>query len=278
MSGIAEAERIGAMTRRVLIRGGVAAVALAGAGAAWAGGVELEWIEVRRVRLDLGFGRDLRVVAVSDLHFDPEYEVDYLRRAMARIAGLEPDVFVVCGDLFSHDGRRAADLAEILALVQAPLGTFVALGNHDFWSGEKRIAKALSAVGIRVLRNECVALPGFDGCYLSGLESYWAGKPDPGVLVATPADSRHILLVHEPDPFDEITDPRVRLQVSGHTHGGQVRLPLIGALRLPSWGKRYDEGLFEEGGRYLYVTRGLGSLRPHVRFLCRPEVTVFEMR
>ncbi len=277
MEDLSEAERIGSLTRRVLIRGGVSSVILGGMGAAWAGGVELEWIETRRLRLDLGLGRKLRVVAVSDLHFDPVCEVEYLRRAMDRINGLEPDVFVICGDLFTRDSKRAEDLAEILARVVAPLGTFVALGNHDFWSGERRIAAAMRKVGIRVLRNECVELPGTDGCYVSGLESYWAGEPDPGVIRSTPEASRHLLLVHEPDPFDEITDRRVKLQISGHTHGGQVRLPLIGALRLPRWGKRYDAGLFEDGGRRLYVTRGLGSLRPHVRFYCRPEVTVFEL-
>ncbi len=272
-----ERDRRYEVTRRWFVRGGLSAVALGGAGLAWAGGVELEWIEVRRVRLDLGLGRPLRMVAVSDLHFDPVYEVAYVERAMDRIAGLEPDLFLVAGDLFTHDARRADDLAAILARVKARLGTFVALGNHDFWSGEKRISKALAAVGIRVLRNECVALPGFDDCFVSGLESYWAGEPDAGVLRSTPEGSRHILVVHEPDPFDEITDPRVRLQVSGHTHGGQVRLPLVGALRLPRWGKRYDAGLFVDGGRHLYVTRGLGSLRPHVRFFCRPEIVVFEL-
>ncbi len=265
------------VSRRAFVRGGAASVALAGGGLAYGGGVELHWVDECRVSLDLGLGRPLRMVAVSDLHFDPVYEVEYLAGVMRRIKALRPDVFVITGDLFSHDASRAGDLAEILAAVQARLGTFVALGNHDFWSGEKQICKALRAKGIHVLRNESVALPGYEGCYLTGLESYWAGEPDAGIMEETPEDSRHILLVHEPDPFDEIDDPRVRLQISGHTHGGQVRLPLVGALRLPSWGKNYDEGLFQRDERYLYVNRGLGSLNPHVRVLCRPEVTVFDL-
>ncbi|MGC1479646.1 MAG: metallophosphoesterase [Chthoniobacterales bacterium] len=267
----------GLLTRRNFIRGGVASTALAGGGLAYGGGFGLHWVEVKRVRLDLGLGRELRVVALSDLHFDPLHEVDFLRDVMAMIAEVRPDVFVITGDLISRDAGRVDELASILGEVSAPLGRFVVLGNHDIWTDGDLITRSLEDQGIRVLRNECVKLPGFGECYLSGLDSFWAGEPDASVIDRTPERSRHVLLIHEPDPFDEVTDPRVRLQISGHTHGGQVRLPFIGALVLPKWGENYDAGLFQKAGRNLYVNRGLGSLSPHVRFLCRPEVTVFEL-
>ena len=85
------------------------------------------------------------------------------------------------------------------------------------------------------------------------------------------------MLVHEPDSFAQLVDPRIKLQISGHTHGGQVRLPLYGALVLPHMGKHYETGLFERDGRKLYVNRGIGTLAPNLRINCRPEITVFEL-
>ncbi len=93
----------------------------------------------------------------------------------------------------------------------------------------------------------------------------------------TPPDSRHIVLVHEPDSFLTLTDPRIKLQLSGHTHGGQVRLPLMGAVILPKMGHHFQTGLYQKDGRMLYVNRGIGTLAPHVRVNCRPEITVFEL-
>jgi uncharacterized protein len=96
-------------------------------------------------------------------------------------------------------------------------------------------------------------------------------------IEATPSHSRHLLLVHEPDSFDKLTDSRIALQVSGHTHGGQVRMPFGGAIILPSWGKKYSAGMFESGGRQLYVNRGIGTVDKHYRINCRPEITLFRL-
>jgi predicted MPP superfamily phosphohydrolase len=128
-----------------------------------------------------------------------------------------------------------------------------------------------------MLCNETLPLPGFDGFYLTGLDSYWAGTPDPSILARTPSDSRHIVLVHEPDSFLTLTDPRIKIQLSGHTHGGQVRLPLMGAVVLPKFGHHFQTGLYRHDGRTLYVNRGIGTLAPHVRVNCKPEITVFEL-
>ena len=121
-------------------------------------------------------------------------------------------------------------------------------------------------------------VPGHDGWLLTGLESFWAGRPNPGILDRTAPDTRHIVLAHEPDAFDALVDPRIALQLSGHTHGGQVRVPGYGALSLPRWGKRYQMGMFRAGGRQLYVHRGLGTVDDHVRLNCRPEIAMLTLR
>ncbi len=151
------------------------------------------------------------------------------------------------------------------------------MGNHDHYAHVRQVERVLEASGIRVLRNAIASLPRNDGWFLAGLDSFWAGRPDPAILAQLPPDARILSLVHEPDAWDVVRDPRIRLQVSGHTHGGQVRLPFVGALQLPTWGKRYDAGLFECNGRFLYVNRGIGTVTLPMRVNCAPEITIFEL-
>ncbi len=263
------------MKRRTFIKGFGAMFGLAGGSAIYAHEIEPYNLEIHNVRLKLNLDKELKIAALSDLHFDPLYEIDYLTTVAQAVSDLEPDIVVNTGDMFSHDSSRADELANILSIPKPPLGSFAVLGNHDFWSNASHIQKTLESHGIRVLRNETFPIPGFDEVYLTGLESYWAGKPDPSITSQTSLDSRHILLIHEPDPFASLDDIRIKLQISGHTHGGQIRLPLLGAMRLPSWGKNYDKGLFHKNERYLYVNRGIGTVDPHVRFNCKPEITFF---
>lgn len=135
----------------------------------------------------------------------------------------------------------------------------------------------MASSGISVLRNRSVPLPGQENWYLTGLESYWSGKPDAACITGTLPHSRHLVLVHEPDAFDLLTDPRIALQLSGHTHGGQVCLPWVGAVCLPSWGKKYPAGLYTRGDRRLYVNRGIGTVDDHFRLNCRPEITLLTL-
>ena len=231
----------------------------------------------RFVRLSIGLTRPLRVAALGDIHFDPRYEEEYLADVMARLNALTADLILYTGDFVTRTTQRMDDLARILATGNARLGSFAALGNHDHWSGAGAVVRSLDRQGIRVLRNACYKLPEQELAYLSALDSYWGGHPNPTVLAQTPANSRHILLVHEPDPFQFLNDPRIALQISGHTHGGQVRLPALGALILPSYGRLFQEGLYTLNGRRLYVNPGIGTLSPHVRINCPPEITVFEL-
>jgi len=263
------------ITRRTFIRG-VIGTAVVAAGTAIVG-CDTHDIEKKTVHLSVGLNTPLRVVALGDIHFDPLYDEAYLEEIVRQVNALKADLVAFTGDFITQNVLRVDDLARTLGGVEARLGAVAILGNHDMWCGPARVAQALRSNGIQVLRNNCHSLPGEENFFVTGLESYWGGHPDPAVISRTPANSRHILLVHEPDPYTHLADPRIKLQISGHTHGGQVRVPLIGAVILPRFGQNYQQGLYVREGSPLYVNRGVGTLRLHIRFDCRPEITIFEL-
>jgi predicted MPP superfamily phosphohydrolase len=271
------------MNRRTFVKRSVAATAVGltavglAAGGGYARFVERHAVEVVPVELELGLREPLTATVLSDIHFDPLYEVDYLEEVVARVNGLSADLILYTGDFLSLSAERLTDLLAVLHRARAPLGSFAILGNHDHWIGANYISAAFAATGIPILRNRSVMIPGRKDWYLTGLESFWVGKPNVAPILSTPPQARHILLVHEPDPFDLLTDPRIALQLSGHTHGGQIRVPLVGAICLPSLGKKYQAGLYAQGDRRLYVNRGIGTVNRHVRFNCRPEITLLKL-
>lgn len=266
------------MTRRTFVRRSLLAAPVAlGAGAAYGRYVERHAVEVVELEVPVGLTEPLTAALLGDFHFDPLYETDYLSDVVARTSALAPDLVLFAGDFVSDSAERVAELADILARTEAKAGRFAVLGNHDHWVAPGRVEAVLAAAGISVLRNRSVPLPGRPGWFLTGLESFWGGTPSLTPITETPADARHILLVHEPDSFDLLTDPRIALQLSGHSHGGQVRVPFGGAVCLPSWGKKYPAGLYERGGRRLYVNRGIGTVKRHFRINCRPEITLLRL-
>lgn len=266
------------MNRRNFILGaGATALAAAAGTPLLIRGIRTHDVERKAVHLSLGLSRPLRMAALGDIHFDPLFEEAYIEQIAAYITELQADIVVYTGDFVTHHASRIKDLVALLSRSESRLGSFATLGNHDHWTNSIAITLALEKGGIRVLRNQWFKLPDEENVFLTGLDSFWAGTPDPTILSRTPKNSRHILLVHEPDPFAQLNDPRIKLQISGHTHGGQIRAPLIGALVLPELGRNFQEGLYVRDSRLLYVNRGVGTLKPHVRFHCRPEITVFEL-
>lgn len=152
------------------------------------------------------------------------------------------------------------------------------LGNHDHWTDADAVAGALSDAGLTMLRNAAREVA--DGLWVAAVDDVWEQQADLGkALEGAPAGAIIVLLAHEPDYADEVAaDGRVSLQLSGHSHGGQVRLPFIGAPFLPYLGRKYPAGLYRVGGMWLYVNRGVGLISPAVRFNCRPEVTLLTLR
>ena len=259
--------------KRSLIAAPIAIAGLAGYGRY----LERHDLEIVFVDISLGLPSPITVGILGDIHFDPLYETDYLQSVIATMNESSPDLLLFTGDFLSQSTERLDELAQILLSATAPRGVYAVLGNHDHWSGADNVTKSLASIGITVLRNQSLRLPQIDNWYLSGLESFWGGKPNTKSIEATPNDSKHILLVHEPDPFDSLDDQRIALQISGHTHGGQIRLPFYGALQLPSWGRRYELGLYRKKDRLLYVNRGIGTVDQHYRINCRPELTLLNL-
>ena len=266
------------MNRRTFVKRSFVAGAVGlGASAGYGRFIERHAVEVVPLELELGLPEPLTAAVLSDIHFDPLYETDYLEDVVARTNRLSPDLIFYTGDFLSRSAERLADLLTVLQKARAGVGSFAVLGNHDHKVGADRVTDAFTSSGIPVLRNRSVALPGRKDWYLTGLESYWSGAPRAASIANTPLHCRHILLVHEPDSFDLLTDPRIALQLSGHTHGGQIRLPLLGAVCLPTWGKKYQAGLYTRGDRRLYVNRGIGTVDEHFRLNCRPEITLLKL-
>jgi hypothetical protein len=283
------------LTRRAfLVRvcgGGV--VAGLGAGA-YAHYVEPFWPAVERLDLDLPdlapALQGLRVVQISDLHLGSPGPFDYLRAQVERCRALEPELMVVTGDfIHAADLRWSQALVSLLRPLQAPLGVFAILGNHDFgvWAPNPRprgpaiaarIEQLLLEAGLIVLRNGAqVVMRGDAALQLVGIDDQWSGYCDPDQAFAdADPDLPTVVLTHNPDTVPSLKDKRYDWALCGHTHGGQVQIPLIGAPILPIKHRHYDAGRFETDGHRLYVNRGLGSLYG-VRFNCRPEITVFTL-
>jgi predicted MPP superfamily phosphohydrolase len=138
----------------------------------------------------------------------------------------------------------------------------------------------LKREGITLLHNHGVPISAGGGTlYLAGVDDVWAGRPDPKrALEGNGRGHPTLLLAHEPDYADKVSaDPRIKLQLSGHTHGGQVRIPMIGALRLPSWGRKYQEGLYRVKDMHVYTTRGIGLVGVPFRVNCPPEITLLTL-
>jgi len=183
-----------------------------------------------------------------------------------------------------HHDQSSADVidpcASLLAQLQSPLGSLAVLGNHDVLSDPERIVRALETRGIPVLRNRSTAFA------RAGARLWFAGTDDvleghanlPLTLQGIPPEEPVILLAHEPDFAVHAARFPVDLQLSGHSHGGQIRLPLLGAPVLPPLARRYPWGLHRIGGLTLYTNVGIGTIALPVRFLCPPEITLITLR
>ncbi|MBL6454361.1 metallophosphoesterase [Belnapia sp. T6] len=246
-------------------------------------------------------GLPLSIALIADPHAGgPQTPLERLHRAVALTNALRPDLVVLLGDYLA-DGRFHADrpsmrqVAEILAGLQAPLGVHAVLGNHDWWecpaaqSGARPLpeaAEAFAEAGLPIMHNEVRRLEHRgQSVWLAGLGSQWAyrrrgaihGAHDlEGTLGAIPAGAPTLLVAHEPDIFPQVPD-HVAVTLSGHTHGGQIRVRGYSPLVPSRYGNRYAYGAVQEDGRHLIVSGGIGNSMLPVRFGMPPEVTMVEL-
>ena len=235
---------------------------------------------VRHPRMELpGWKSGLRIAVLSDLHIgSPHVGLDKLRTIVERTNAENPELVVLLGDFVvgGPGGRHDASFvepektAEELKKLHAPLGVFAVLGNHDWWYDGERVGRALTNAGIPVLENRAVHV---GPVWLGGIADYWTREPDvPGTLAQVTNDDPLVLITHNPDIFPEVPS-RVSLLLAAHTHGGQVKLPIIGTLITTSK-LGYNAGEYVAGGRHLFVTTGIGTSILPVRFGVPPEIVI----
>lgn len=261
-----------------------------GAAAVFGGGiyssaVERRWLDIRRINVTLnrlpprfsGF----RIALLSDIHLGFFFSSLNFSSVTEKINLLKPDVVCFAGDFLDSGASHGVMESVIPALskLDAPFGKYAVLGNHDHWAGSKRLISGLGRGGVRVLINDRVSLKkGDDRIFFIGLDDVLAGKPDlERAAGEIPETACKILIVHEPDYAVYTSKFPVDLQLSGHSHGGQVCLPFLGPVVTSRLGKKYPSGLYRVDKLMLYTTRGLGTTVLPVRFFCRPELTIITL-
>ena len=228
------------------------------------------------------------IALLSDFHYDPYFSIHPLKAAIGIVNALRPDLIALTGDFVSmpwvEDSAKAAAAAEpcanLLRDLKAPQGLWAVLGNHDAFTDPRRVTSALQGEKISVLANHSVAIEQRGARFwLSGVNDVLAKAADLDAALRPVRQAEPVvLLAHEPDYADRVARYPVDLQLSGHSHGGQVRFPLVGPIFLPELARKYVWGLYQIGRLTLYTNAGLGTVQIPVRLNCPPEITLLKIR
>ena len=242
--------------------------------------LHLDEVEIPLPTLPLGLD-GLRIGFATDVHFEPDRPTALLERGVELLNAAAPDLMLLGGDYVNSSAKGFERPLALLGRLRAPLGVYAVLGNHDYWAGGDYIAARLASAGIRVLRNEAERMEAPDGrpWWLVGTDSASRGHADlEQAFACLPPRGFRLLLAHEPEVADLVAGRGLRadLQLSGHSHGGQIVLPKIGPPLLPRLGRRYVRGLHRQPT--VYTGRGVGAVPPYFRVNCPPEVAVLTLR
>lgn len=222
-----------------------------------------------------------RIAQISDLHCGPFASGERVAGWVRRVNRLQPDLVAVTGDLIASGSSFVSTVASALGGLRARDGVFAAMGNHDYFTDGEAFSVALSEAGLSVLRNRGIQLRrGSGSIYVAGVDDTWTRRDDiERALADRPPEAPVILLAHDPVLFPEAAARRVDLTLSGHTHGGQLALPIFARkLNLARLMTRFTTGLYRVGPSTLYVNRGLGTTGPPVRLAVPPEIAVLTLR
>lgn len=247
------------------------------------GSFSVETIQLTLKRLPKVFS-GLRIAQISDIHMGGWMNPDRFQQVANIIKAESPDLLLITGDfLLGHDFSNAEkqaiiDLIPNLSSLARSIPSFAVLGNHDYWTSAEAIRQMLFSCGITDLTNTVFTLTREnESLHLCGVDDIWKGEVRlDHVISKLKDDSFAILMAHEPDFADtSAATGKFDLQISGHTHGGQVNLPLLGPPVRPYLGQKYPIGLYKIGNMFQYTNRGLGMARLPIRFNCPPEITIF---
>jgi len=243
------------------------------------------WVDVTQIRLTLprlspefdGY----RITQISDFHIGTWLTSKELEYAVGLVNQQRADLVAITGDFVTyHPSIYSNELISSLSKLHAPDGVVAVLGNHDHWSDPVEIRRVIEKANIRELKNDVFSLiKSYEKLHICGIDDFMDGHARlERVLQKLPTDGAAILLAHEPD-FADISalSKRFDLQISGHSHGGQIVLPWIGPPFLPGYARKYTSGLHQVDGMLQYTNRGLGTSEIQIRFNCRPEITVFTL-
>jgi uncharacterized protein len=223
----------------------------------------------------------LRLALLTDIHRGPFMSRKRVGRLVKLTNDQQPDVIALTGDYAHRNKRYIPSVWAELAALRAPLGVYAVLGNHDYWESVEMSLAGMARAGIANLTNRSVPLER-DGqrLFIAGVDDMWAGQPNlAAALSGLGPDDTAILLCHNPDYVEQATDPRAKLWLAGHTHGGQVCLvPGRPLVHPSSCGLRYIAGLKSCGQTQIYISRGLGTVNPPVRWRCPAELPVIELQ
>jgi uncharacterized protein len=269
---------------------GLDALLVAESGNLYTRKVEPYWLEVTEVNLKLprlpksfsGF----RIAQISDIHIGPWMSLERVQSIFKMALDQSPDLVALTGDYVlahRHMGSYTSELNELVVLLKDMTSNYLTVsvqGNHDYWYNTLEIQDALQRGGTRLLMNSVHTLErNGERLHIAGVDDIYEHHEDlEAVLAQIPEDGCAILLAHEPDFADiSAATGRFDLQISGHSHGGQVVLPIIGPPILPYLGDKYPSGFYQVENMLQYTNRGVGMSLPPVRFNCRPEITIFTL-
>lgn len=273
------------MSRRQFLKRVLTTTLMSAGTIAYGHNIETSWVEVVPVHLTLpnlapefhGY----RVVQISDIHMGVWMTRDRLMEVVSLVNQHQPDLVAITGDFVTYGVRISIeDLVTPLKALNAPDGVVAVLGNHDYWTNTWLFRQIAHESGIIALINDVYTIERVQAVLnIAGVDDLWKGDPRLDlVLKRLPSTGAAILLVHEPD-FADLSAPTERfdLQLSGHSHGGQIVLPFIGPPILPPDARKYPSGLYQVGKMLQYTNRGIGTGRLQIRINCRPEITVFTL-
>lgn len=244
-----------------------------------AASLSLERVEIKLPRLPKKLD-GFKVIHLSDIHHSPFTGLDHIERTVKIANRLKPDMFVLTGDYVSHDAKYIGPVAEVLGRLEAEFGTHACLGNHDHWTDAELVTRSLKDAGIQVLINEGHRFEARGASiWLAGVDDHMVGKTDlPAAFKGSFPDEFKLLLAHNPIIFRKAVRAAIDLTLSGHTHGGQVKVRTRTPKDRLIPRRRLSAGLHQRKDSHIYITRGIGTVVLPVRYQCPPEISLLELR
>jgi predicted MPP superfamily phosphohydrolase len=242
-----------------------------------ANSLSLERVQIRLKRLPPKLD-GFKIIHLSDIHHSPFTGLQHIERVVKVANRLKPDLFLLTGDYVSHEREYIAPVAALLGELKAEHGTYACLGNHDHWTDAELVTHLFRGEGINMLVNEGLRFEARGSSFwLAGVDDYMVGKTDvTAALRGSFPDEMKLLLAHNPIIFREAARAGVDLTLSGHTHGGQIKLRDDEKRLLPQ--RKLKAGLHARRESQVYITRGIGTVVVPMRYQCPPEISLLELR